>query len=259
MQGGIRSSTWSPGLNSVAFEKPGFASARQNSVILTTGFTAQVNHQLQLGAVNESIAVQAEAPVVDVQDVATYNVINTNAIESLPTNRTLQSMTNLVPGGGSGTFGNPSFRGNNDAQTMVDGGRVTNMIGAGPGLTTNATNQSAYQEFSFSTAWIRRRCPRRACSSASFRKMGATKCTAASSESTRGPDGTGIMWIPRSRRRGFNLPRRWNVTCSTPLSAGRSSRISCGTRALSWFYRTRTRCSTATPMRVRIRSCLRPI
>jgi hypothetical protein len=139
-----------PGTYTVSFEKPGFGGSKQQGVVLTTGFTAQVNRQLQIGAVNESIAVVAQAPIVDVQDVETTNVVSTNAIESLPTNRTLQSMTNLVPGGGAGTFGNPSFRGNNDAQTMVDGGRVTNMIGAGPGLTTNATDQSAYQEFSFS-------------------------------------------------------------------------------------------------------------
>lgn len=139
-----------PGTYSVTFTRSGFSTIKRDGIELTTDFTAQVNAQLKIGAVQDTVTVEATAPGVDVQAVAITRVMTTDMMEALPTNRTLNSLLNLVPGGGSGPFGNPAFRGQNDALTTVDGGRVTLMIGAGPGLSTSATSNSAYQEMSFS-------------------------------------------------------------------------------------------------------------
>lgn len=139
-----------PGSYTVTVTKTGFTTIRRENIELTADFTAQVNAQLQIGATQETVSVEATPPTVDVQAVATNRVMTTDIMEALPTNRNLNSLLNLVPGGGSGPFGNPAFRGQNDAYTTVDGARVTTMIGAGPGLTTSAASNSAYQELSFS-------------------------------------------------------------------------------------------------------------
>jgi hypothetical protein len=140
----------SPGSYAVTFTAPGFAISRREGIELTTDFTAQVNTQLEVGQSQQTITVEASTPVVDVDSIAIPRVMNTHIMEDLPTGRTLNSLINLVPGGGAGTFGNPQFRGQNDALTNVDGARTTVMIGAGPGLTTGATSNSAFQEMSFS-------------------------------------------------------------------------------------------------------------
>jgi hypothetical protein len=139
-----------PGAYTVTVTHSGFSTAKRGGVELTADFTAQVSLQLQIGSTQETVTVEATAPVVDVQAVATNRVMTAETMEALPTNRNLNSLLNLVPGGGSGPFGNPAFRGQNDAYTTVDGSRVTIMIGAGPGLTTSAASNSAYQEMSFS-------------------------------------------------------------------------------------------------------------
>jgi hypothetical protein len=139
-----------PGMYTVTVKKESFTAARREGVVLTTGFTAQIDLQLMVGAITETVAVQAEAPVVDTQSTTANEVLNTNNMEQLPTNRTLGSFLDLIPGGGTQNFGAPAYRGSTDAQTMIDGARTSILIGAGPGLTSGATSNSAFQEMSFS-------------------------------------------------------------------------------------------------------------
>src|SRR3984893_5407398 len=64
-----------PGLYTVTFSLPGFSTVKRASIELTSDFTATVNAELKVGAVEETITVTAESPVVDVQAITSRTVM----------------------------------------------------------------------------------------------------------------------------------------------------------------------------------------
>ena len=139
-----------PGTYTVTFTLSGFKTVRREGIALTSDFTANINAELGVGGVEEVITVQAIAPVVDVQSVAAPRVYTRDMLDALPTGRTPAAILNTIPGTSPGFFAT-NFRGTSDSVTMVDGMRASNLIGAGPSLTTAPTSSSMYQEYSFST------------------------------------------------------------------------------------------------------------
>ena len=59
-----------PGVYKVSFTLQGFKTFIQDSIDLPSNFTATVNAELSLGAVEESVTVSGQAPAVDVQNAA---------------------------------------------------------------------------------------------------------------------------------------------------------------------------------------------
>jgi hypothetical protein len=139
-----------PGTYIVTFTLTGFKTVRREGIELTSDFTANVNAELGIGGVEEVITVAAVAPVVDVQSVAAPRVYTRDMLDALPTGRTPAAILNTIPGTSPGFFAT-NFRGTSDSVTMVDGMRASNLIGAGPSLTTAPTSSSMYQEYSYST------------------------------------------------------------------------------------------------------------
>ena len=58
-----------PGTYSVTFTLPGFSVVRRDGVELTGSFTASIDAEMRVGAVEETITVAGETPIVDVQSV----------------------------------------------------------------------------------------------------------------------------------------------------------------------------------------------
>ena len=58
-----------PGTYTVTFTLPASARCKREGIELTAGFTAAVNADLQVGALEETITVSGEAPLVDTQNV----------------------------------------------------------------------------------------------------------------------------------------------------------------------------------------------
>ena len=87
-----------PGQYTVTFSLPGFSTVRREGVELAPNFTATVNAELRVGALEETITVRGESPVVDVLRVESRNVISKDALETLPTNKTLPAFVALTPG-----------------------------------------------------------------------------------------------------------------------------------------------------------------
>src|SRR5579862_4288776 len=56
------------GTYSVTFTKTGFSTVKQEGIEISAGFTAPVNADLKVGGVQDTITVEAQAPVVDVQN-----------------------------------------------------------------------------------------------------------------------------------------------------------------------------------------------
>ena len=112
--------------------------------------TVQVNADLKVGAVAETITVTGETPVVDVQSATQMRTVTAQAFKELPSGGSWIQMAALVPavrasnvdvGGvlGDQTGAEVSAHGsrNGDGVSMIDGMRIGNMY-----LSSNLTNMS---------------------------------------------------------------------------------------------------------------------
>ena len=83
----------------VTFTLPGFSSVLRDGIDISAGFTAGVDVELAVGAVEETITVTGAAPVVDVQTVRQQRTLPQEEIEALPTaNIGLQTLASVTPG-----------------------------------------------------------------------------------------------------------------------------------------------------------------
>ena len=135
-----------PGTYTVTYSLVGFNGVKREGVQLTAGFTATINADLQVGALEETITVSGETPLIDTQNTRQQKVISNELLETLPSGqKTAINVVNLTPGmstvgladvGGSlGTYnagGNgTTFHGKTGFKREFDGMRVENMEGDG--------------------------------------------------------------------------------------------------------------------------------
>ena len=113
---------------------PGFNTFKREGIELSGSFTAQVNVELRVGALEETVTVTGETPIVDVQSVRRQTVIDGDVIKDLPAARSYAGIMMLIPatttqaGGnldiqvtpGMLVFGGSGGR-NNEARIQVDG------------------------------------------------------------------------------------------------------------------------------------------
>ena len=59
-----------PGTYSVTFTLPGFNTMRREAIEVSLGFTATIDAELRVGAIEETVTVTGESPIVDVQSAA---------------------------------------------------------------------------------------------------------------------------------------------------------------------------------------------
>src|SRR5688572_730926 len=87
-----------PGVYTVTFTLPGFTTVRREGIQLTGNFTATLNVELPVGALQETLTVTGEAPVVDVQGVSQQRTLQDEVISAVPTGRSYTNLAVLVPG-----------------------------------------------------------------------------------------------------------------------------------------------------------------
>jgi hypothetical protein len=87
-----------PGVYKVIFTLPGFATYVREGIELTSTFTATVNAEMKVGALEETVTVSGASPLVDVQNTRTQNVLSRQVIDALPTGQNLQAWASLVVG-----------------------------------------------------------------------------------------------------------------------------------------------------------------
>jgi hypothetical protein len=87
-----------PGTYIVTFTLTGFSSLRREGIQLPSEFTATINADMRVGALEESITVTGDAPVVDVTTAVHTQVLNREAMDAIPTGRTIQGMGQLIVG-----------------------------------------------------------------------------------------------------------------------------------------------------------------
>src|SRR2546423_2397940 len=149
-----------PGVYSVTFSLQGFGSVRHDGIELTTGFTAQVNADLNVGGVQETLTVSGAAPLVDTQNVMSRNVFSDKVLDQLPIAKTIRSYAPLIVGATMAATGQDVGGNRGEANTSigihggqgtrmlytVNGLRPASMMNAGGGSRTYSVNAATAQE-----------------------------------------------------------------------------------------------------------------
>jgi hypothetical protein len=160
--GNYRITDLRPGIYSVSFTLPGFSTYRREGLELPSDFTATLNAELKVGALEETITVTGESPIVDVSSTSRVQVLSRDVLDAIPSGRTIYAMSQLVTGvalntpdvGGSRAMQQAymSTRGLTSANNIVqiDGLMINGLDG--DGAVQQYINNQMIQEMSYTTA-----------------------------------------------------------------------------------------------------------
>ena len=87
-----------PGTYSVTFTLPGFSTVKREGIELSGNFVATVNADLKVGALEETITVTGETPIVDVQSARMQQIISKDVSAAIPSSRNAGGLQALIPG-----------------------------------------------------------------------------------------------------------------------------------------------------------------
>src|SRR5438128_3449278 len=85
------------GTYAVTFTLTGFGSVRREGIELTGSFNATVNADLKVGALQESVTVTGETPIVDIQSAKRQSTVSGDVIASIPSSRAYSAIIGLMP------------------------------------------------------------------------------------------------------------------------------------------------------------------
>src|SRR5215468_7979957 len=158
-----------PGNYSVTFTLAGFNTVKRDGIELTGDFTAPVNAEMKVGAIEETITVSGASPLIDTQSVTQKKSLTSDMISALPTGRSFQNLSVLVPGvtialgsqdvGGTGgeRYQTLSVHGSRADQMplIMNGMPYNNMNNTGGGYnTTLVVNTGTVQEMAVTTSGL---------------------------------------------------------------------------------------------------------
>src|SRR5688500_16841865 len=120
-----------PGTYSVTFTLPGFSTVKREGIEITGTFGATVNGDLKVGALEETITVTGETPIVDVQSVKAQQTVSNDVLRAIPSSRSAGGIQALIPGlssdgdsggitGGGGSAGSIHGGRGSDSRTYSD-------------------------------------------------------------------------------------------------------------------------------------------
>ncbi len=150
-----------PGTYAITFNLPGFSAVKRDGVELPSNFTSTINADLKVGAMEETVTVSGQSPVVDVQSNSKAQVLSREMLDAVPTSHTIQGVGQLVVGvtltapdvGGSQAMQQTYFtvHGLGAAQTslMMDGMIINGL--QGDGAIQTYTNDAGNQEMVYQT------------------------------------------------------------------------------------------------------------
>ena len=156
-----------PGVYTVKFELPGFTTVIREGIELTSDFTATINVDLKVGALEETLTVTGESPIVDTQSITQRVVMTAEVRDALPTGRNIQAVGIMIPGtaiapggggalsrdvGGSGNLQQSplQYRGSGDTVQTIEGIRLNNLCAQGA-YSGVYWNDASFEEFSYVT------------------------------------------------------------------------------------------------------------
>ncbi len=131
------------GVYVVTFDLQGFKRLVREGIQLTSGFNAEINARLEISAVEETITVSGESPVVDTKEVRTGGTFSRDVLENIPSARDPWVILQMTPGvvmSGVNVGGNRSGQqlgysafggGQGNSMWNVDGATITDMAATG--------------------------------------------------------------------------------------------------------------------------------
>ena len=155
-----------PGTYAVTFSLTGFNTVKRDGIELTAAFTANVNADLKVGALEETITVSGQAPTVDVQNVTQQRVMTRDILNAIPAGmKSTGQIGALIPGvtSTSQDVGGTAFssvglaiHGSrlNEQAALYDGMPFNNGQGRGGQFIAITTNDATVQEMSIQTAGL---------------------------------------------------------------------------------------------------------
>jgi len=150
-----------PGTYTVTFTLTGFSVVKREGVELAGSGTVQVNADLKVGALSETITVTGETPIVDVQNAARQQNMSGELVAKTPAAKSWNGIMLLVPGVTGdpntvqltpsmvlfGIHGGPSTEG----RVQVDGMNIGASRGGG-GVSGYSVDTANVQEVTFRTS-----------------------------------------------------------------------------------------------------------
>jgi hypothetical protein len=86
-----------PGNYTITFTLTGFSNVRREGIEVSANFTATIDGELKVGAVEETITVSGESPIVDVQSSAQTRTVSAETFKEIPSSGSWIQMAALVP------------------------------------------------------------------------------------------------------------------------------------------------------------------
>jgi hypothetical protein len=138
-----------PGTYTVTFSLQGFSTVRREGIELIGTFNATINADMKVGALEETVTVTGESPIVDVQASTAQRVFTQEVIEAIPAGRSHINQMVLIPGlqasqpgrgalqdvGGTNNLQNTTFvihgSRQGDTRLQLDGVRLGNVLSEG--------------------------------------------------------------------------------------------------------------------------------
>ncbi len=144
-----------PGHYDLKVSKDGYETQDQKGIIVETGTVSTVNVVLAVGAIAQTVSVDASVPLLQSESSAVADVVENQTVTNMALidrrSAQLQRLSGFVVGTNSGanaTFAVGGGRGNN-ANYLVDGGNVQNLLLGVPTLMFDPPIESV-QEFNLS-------------------------------------------------------------------------------------------------------------
>ena len=157
-----------PGTYTVTFTLPGFNVFKRDGIELTGSFTATVDADMRVGALEETVTVTGEAPLVDVQNATKQRVMDHEVLDTVPSGRTATTLGVLIPGviaqttagavtqdigGNSGNFvlGLSTHGGKQLDQVYMQGGNLTTAMASTGYVSRIQVNFAGAEEIAIDT------------------------------------------------------------------------------------------------------------
>ena len=86
-----------PGVYSISFELAGFNSLKRDGIQITLGFTAQVNVELALATLQETVTVSGASPVIDTSTTRVQQNFKMDQLQSIPNGRDMWALLAVTP------------------------------------------------------------------------------------------------------------------------------------------------------------------
>ena len=87
-----------PGQYSVTFSLAGFSTFKRDGITLSGAAVATVNGEMRVGAIEETLTVTGEAPLVDVSSTTKEQTLNKDLLDAIPTGRQVWNVGFTLPG-----------------------------------------------------------------------------------------------------------------------------------------------------------------